>query len=170
MNASKETWDTDELRQAVKGVFTVGTFFFHGPMGAMFRMDTDNWRLSVVTLDTRGDIQEKFCVMLGCENMLCMRRECLNVWHGFPMDVTHIQANRDNGVWVGAEGHLCYRLGTRKNKRFGSTLVRACVCKIGGARFCAACTSNEYLGVDGRQTGDILWGYKPHDFSRSMKS
>ena len=166
-------WDTGELKQAMKGIGQLSTFYFQGPLGCIFLMTEPQCFLVTAYYRGKRDWDMVACILLGWEMLLRMQSEGLCVYRG---QDGNIFGDNPNGVWVcPTTGDLIFKMKVRKNRRHGSTLRRACRChgKPADTFFCGACFFRQYMKATDVVTnvtlGKLLWDMKATDFVTKIR-
>ena len=90
-------WDTGELKQAMKGIGQLSTFYFQGPLGCIFLMTEPQCFLVTAYYRGKRDWDMVACMLLGWEMLLRMQSEGLCVYRGQDGDIF---GDNHNGVWV----------------------------------------------------------------------
>jgi len=134
-----EGWNTPRLRQAIKGVgnrqIQLGLVTQH----AKVLLNQEQITLICLYLAQKNLFGLINLVHTAWEFLLRVQSEGLTIYKGCPHDVASLPSFRQNGMWSDSQGRLILRLAVRKNKQFGSTLIRSCRCAEVGPEACGVC-------------------------------
>ena len=139
-------WYDGQLRQFLQGVENVHDYYFMGVNGANFLMTQHLVNLVVTFCREKQWWQTTMANLISWEFLLRVQSEGLQLWIGKESDKECLPPGRNSGLWIDGDNNLCLRLRTRRNRKYGMTMRRACSCANGEVpqRTCAVHVFKKY--------------------------